>query len=153
MAPHHINTLHCQEGIVIDCRCPMLNKKVEVGITDLQWKAWNIQGETIIWVTWHGTVKGQWRIRTSPDRSTSQCHRFTCPCHRFTCPCHNQHVHVTDLLANYTVCSQRKQGNSSPKISHQQVQKQTPQFCFIYIGYRVPLSLSTIRGNHLPFNQ
>ena len=40
----------------------------------------------------------------------------------------------------------------SPDISREQVQKLTPQFCYIYIGYRFPVSLSTIWGNHLPVN-
>ena len=41
----------------------------------------------------------------------------------------------------------------SPEISREQVQKLTPQFLlYIYIGYRFPLSLSTIWGNHLPVN-
>ena len=43
----------------------------------------------------------------------------------------------------------------SPEISGEQVQKLTPQFLLyncIYIGYRFPLSLSTIWGNHLPVN-
>ena len=39
----------------------------------------------------------------------------------------------------------------SPEISREQVQKLTPQcLLYIYIGYRFPLSLSTIWGNHLP---
>ena len=41
--------------------------------------------------------------------------------------------------------------NKKPEISREQVQKLTPQiFLYIYIGYRFPLSLSTIWGNHLP---
>ena len=41
----------------------------------------------------------------------------------------------------------------SPEISREQVQRQTPQFLlYIYIGYRFPLSISTIWGNHLPVN-
>ena len=40
----------------------------------------------------------------------------------------------------------------SPKISRQHVQKLTHAIFFIYIGFRFPLSLSTIWGNHLPFS-
>ena len=41
----------------------------------------------------------------------------------------------------------------SPEISREQVQRLTPQFLlYIYIGYRFPLSISTIWGNHVPVN-
>ena len=68
------------------------------------------------------------------------------------------------LPLNITGCLQLELGacliynkeTQSPEISSQQVQKLTPQFFGIYIwpyiGYRFPLSLSTIWGNHLLFN-
>ena len=50
------------------------------------------------------------------------------------------------LTAKITV---NNKATRSPEISRQQVHH---NFCFIYIGYRFPLSLSTIWGNHLPVN-
>ena len=54
-------------------------------------------------------------------------------------------VHIYPLFNN--------KATRSPEISREQVQKLTPQFLlYLYIGYRFPLSLSTIWGNHLPVN-
>ena len=51
------------------------------------------------------------------------------------------------------LCIIDNKATRSPEISREQVQKLTPQFLlYIYIGYRFPLSLSTIWGNHLPVN-
>ena len=56
---------------------------------------------------------------------------------------------LPDILLFYT----HNKATRSPEISREQVQKLTPQFLlYIYIGYRFPLSLSTIWGNHLPVN-
>ena len=49
--------------------------------------------------------------------------------------------------------TKKNKATQSPEISRQQIQKLTPQFLlYIYIGYRFPLSISTIWGNHLPVN-
>ena len=63
----------------------------------------------------------------------------------------------TDRRTDGGRCNISRPGPSAPReitrqlISHEQVQKLTPQFLlYIYIGYRFPLSLSTIWGNHLP---
>ena len=60
---------------------------------------------------------------------------------------------ITDIVVQSKMAAG---GNFVKKIQNkarQQVQKLTPQFLlYIYIGYRFPLSLSTIWGNHLPVN-
>ena len=56
---------------------------------------------------------------------------------------------MTEVYMNLYV--KENKATRSPEISREQVQKLTPQFLlYIYIGYRFPLSLSTIWGNHLP---
>ena len=60
------------------------------------------------------------------------------------------------ITSNRFVSNQRSMLNKatrSPEISREQVQRLTPQFLlYIYIGYRFPLSLSTIWGKHVPVN-
>ena len=51
------------------------------------------------------------------------------------------------------IAAHKNKATRSPEISREQVQRLTPQFLlYIYIGYRFPLSISTIWGNHLPVN-
>ena len=53
----------------------------------------------------------------------------------------NIYFSLTGILRNLSI----NKATRSPEISRQQVQKLTPQFVFfIYIGYRFPMSLSTI---------
>ena len=68
---------------------------------------------------------------------------------------HIGHVHMWENihLTLRLIKSYNNKATRSPEISREQVQKLTPQFLlYIYIGYRFPLSLSTIWGNHLPVN-
>ena len=63
-------------------------------------------------------------------------------------------LRLSDGLLRLSYGGQRCEVNKetrSPEIFRQQVQKLTPHF-FVYNGYRFPLSLSTIWGNHLPVN-
>ena len=58
-------------------------------------------------------------------------------------------VWILCLIAQH----KKNKATRSPGISRQQVQKLTPQFLlYIYIGYRFPLSLSTIWGNDIRVN-
>ena len=77
----------------------------------------------------------------------------------FTCGAYNKATLFICCLLYCCLCitqgaiQMRYKATRSPEISREQVQKLTPQFLlYIYIGYRFPLSLSTIWGNHLPVN-
>ena len=54
-------------------------------------------------------------------------------------------VFLNTVRAYVIISLKQNKATQSPEISRQQVQKLTPQFvCFIYTGYRFPLSLCTI---------
>ena len=59
-------------------------------------------------------------------------------------------------MSNSVVVSPRfkyyNKATRSPEISREQVQKLTPQFLLYIYWIYIPLSLSTIWGNHLPVN-
>ena len=57
--------------------------------------------------------------------------------------------HYYNMSSQRSFKPKKNKATQSPEISSQQVHH---NFCFIYIGYRFPLSLSTIWRNHLPVN-
>ena len=77
-------------------------------------------------------------------------HQIVCMTSKSMSWCRKVRLGVKKYVVNM---SWYNKATRSPEISLEQVQKLTPQFLlYIYIGYRFPLSLSTIWGNHLPVN-
>ena len=71
-------------------------------------------------------------------------------------PISDQHNFYDEINLNHFLCQL-----SNPYLTRQLGRPRSPanrfrsehhNFCFIYIGYRLPLSPSTIWGNHLPVN-
>ena len=67
--------------------------------------------------------------------------------------CNAMQCNAMQCNAKYFIPPNKNKATWSPEISREQVQRLTPQFLlYIYIGYRFPLSISTIWGNHVPVN-